>query len=484
MNARTVGVLAALGMLVTSISVWSFTKPKHGLPQAETETGVAEPGADPGSVPGSALSSFSAGNVLRLDGRLGHARLLADAPGETYVFAEVAADGRDAATAAPLNLAIVVDRSGSMKGKRLANALDAARGMIRRLRDGDVLSVIAYDTRTETIVPATTLDGFSRDRALASLSSIVAGGDTCISCGLDAAMAALRSRSGMVMRTLLLSDGEATAGVKDLDGFRRIAASARSMGCPISSIGVDLDYNERVLSTLARESNGQHYFAETNADLQNAFDRELRSLVRTVANDAEIQLDLAPGVEVVEVVDRSFRRDGQKLFVRMGTFSAGDKKTLLVKVRVPKGSPGETEVARLSLAFTDPTSGRKLDVGGKLETELVTSGAQQEVDPQVAARLGRTETADAIEEANQLFESGDVAAANDRLEQARRGVAQTRTQALAHASPATSGALDGDFERQSGELEDAKKRFKAKPASPAGKAGTKRNQEKLDPFRF
>src|SRR4029079_15066993 len=119
-----------------------------------------------------------------------------------------------------------------------------------------------YNTTTTSVVPPTTLDSSSRARAVASLDGITPQGDTCISCGIDAGMAALRARTGMVDRVLLLSDGEPTAGVKDIDGFRRIAASARAMDCPISSIGVDLDYNERVLATLALDSNGQHYFAE------------------------------------------------------------------------------------------------------------------------------------------------------------------------------------------------------------------------------
>src|SRR5690606_17839869 len=146
------------------------------------------------------------------------------------------------------------DRSGSMRGKRLDNAIEAARTMVRRLRDGDVVSVITYDTATQTLVPATTIDSTSRQEVVSRIGDITLGGDTCISCGIDEAMSALRGRDGMVKRVLLLSDGEATAGVRDVEGFRRLAARAREMDCAITSIGVDVDYNERIMSALALES--------------------------------------------------------------------------------------------------------------------------------------------------------------------------------------------------------------------------------------
>src|SRR5690606_9645312 len=178
---------------------------------AVPETAVADDGVKPGA--------FTRSGTLQIEARAGHARLSAESPGQTFLLVTTKPAPAAAATPANVHLAVVVDRSGSMKGRRIEHALAAARGMVSRLRDGDVVSVIAYDTQPETLLPATTLDSFSRSRALASLANITPRGDTCISCGLDAAMSALNARTGMVNRILLLSDGEATAGVRDLSGF-------------------------------------------------------------------------------------------------------------------------------------------------------------------------------------------------------------------------------------------------------------------------
>jgi Ca-activated chloride channel family protein len=338
MKVKTLAVVAATGMFLSSLTVWSITKPKL------TPEPLGGDGTDPnGQGPLTAEftgASFSTGKTLMMQGRIGNSRMLADKDNETMLLVDVTADQAGTTTRAPLNLAIAVDRSGSMKGRRLDNALEAARGMVRRLRDGDVVSVVAYNTTAEVVVPPTSVDSFSRDRVSASLSSITANGDTCISCGLDEAMNELRQRSGMVDRVLLLSDGQATAGVRDIDGFRSIGARVRNMGASISSIGVDIGYNEQVMNALAVESNGRHYFVENAGDLPRVFDQELDTLEKSLAKDAEVTVDLAPGVEVERVFDRTFRRDGNKLVVPLGSFSAGEEKTLLVSLKIPRGAAG------------------------------------------------------------------------------------------------------------------------------------------------
>jgi Ca-activated chloride channel family protein len=332
MKVKSVGILAAAGMLLSSLTVWSLTTPK---PEQIPLTALPEPTASirvPDRPAAFSGNRFVSGNKLMVDGRLGHASVEAERAGENFLFVDISAQQDAASAAAPLNLTIVIDRSGSMKGARLRNAVDAARNMVSRLRDGDVVSLVTYNTQSDVRVPPTPMDTVGRSRVLGALSGIHATGDTCISCGIKTGIEQLQARNNMVNRMLLLSDGEATAGVRDMEGFRRIAERARLMSIPISSIGVDVDYNERLLAALARESNGRHHFVENTSDLSAIFDEELQSLNRTVADAAELSVELAPNVEIIEVFDRVFRREGRRLVVPFGSFSAGERKTLLVKV--------------------------------------------------------------------------------------------------------------------------------------------------------
>lgn len=488
MKLTRVALLSAAGMLLTSWLVWTAT-PAGGAPRAEAPVGVE---ATPSASDSPRVETFSSSGTLQVEGRLGHRRLAADAPGSTFLLVS-ARPAEGAHKSAPgVNLAIVIDRSGSMKGRRMEHALDAARGMLTRLRDGDVVSVIAYDTRTETLVPPTTLDRLSKPRVLSAISGITASGDTCISCGLDAGMQALRGRAGMVNRILLLSDGEATAGVRDLDGFRRIAERARTMGTPISSIGVDVEYNERVLSTLALESNGRHHFAETELELTRAFDSELETLLDTVAKNAEIVVELAPGVRLSRVLDRPFRSDDRRVSVAMGAFSASEEKTLLLELDVPRGAAGERPIADVRVTYDDLTTGRRGDAAGKLSLELTLDpGEVTDLDPFVAARLGRTETADTLTQVNDLFKSGDVEGARRRVREQLDQLKKRRKAASAAAPAKKRPAIDGDFSRQEAALEKAEDALdQPAPAGQApadtrkGKADVRRNQEVADPFRL
>ncbi len=489
MKVKSVAVLSAVGMLLTSVSVWSLTNPRS-KPEAPT----SEPGGSALIIDDepttSALTEFERDGTLQLEGRVGHAKLLADSPGETYVLATVRGSDVAAATPAPLNLAIVLDRSGSMKGRRLENALSAARGMINRLRDGDVVSVITYNTQTDTVLPPTTIDSLARSRADRALTGVTAQGDTCISCGIDAGMAALRQRSGMVDRILLLSDGEATAGIRDLGGFRRLADTARGMGCAISSIGVDVDYNERVLSTLALESNGKHHFAENSGDVARAFDDELASLKATVAKDVEVELAMAPGVEVVQVIDRASRRVGERVIVPLGSLAKDEEKTVLVRVKLPRGAVGERPVAELSLGWST-ADGRHENARGELGLNLVNDRSQvSRLDPLVSTRLGNTETADTLTQVNDLIKQGDLDTATQRLQTKLEEIEKNKD-ALAAAAPADERAkVTSSADKQAQVLRKAQTRLKAapKPSAPGGKrAGAvevRNNQAEADPFRL
>ncbi|MBK8997212.1 MAG: VWA domain-containing protein [Myxococcales bacterium] len=482
MKVKSVAGLAAIGMLLSSVSVWSLTKPRLE-PEPLGGVGGAEP--EQPEVPAHPGASFTAGRTLMMEGRLGHGKLLASKDNQTMLLVNVAADGSGApSVAAPLNLAIVIDRSGSMKGKRLQNAIDGARGMVRRLRDGDVVSVVTYSQTAEVLVAPTTVDSFSRDRVSASLGTISALGDTCISCGIDEGMAQLRQRSGMIDRILLLSDGEATAGVRDPEGFRAIGARIRNMGASISSVGVDVDYNERVMNTLAIESNGRHHFVENAADLPRVFDQELDTLAKSLAKNAEVAIDLAPGVEVERVFDRTFRREGRKLFVPLGSFSSGEEKTLLVSLRVPRGASGERPVADVKMGYDDLSSGTVLgtrgECHGKLSALLTDNPANvSEIDPLVTARMLRSQTAAALTEANELWAAGRGEEARKKLNARLDDLKKQREATVARAPSPAKAKLEADFQGQSSALGQADEGFKSPPAGAAAPAEDRKGKAQV-----
>jgi Ca-activated chloride channel family protein len=245
------------------------------------------------------------------------------------------------------------------------------------------------------------------------------------------------------------------------------------MGASISAIGVDVEYNERVMSVLALESNGRHHFVDDPSDLSRAFDDELASLVKSVAKDAEVAVDLAPGVELVQVVDRSFRREGDKLIVPLGAFSAGEEKTLLVKLRIPRGAEGSRPVADVRLGFADLSKGGAGSAWGKLATTLIGSDeTPSDLDPIVRTRSERAETASVLREANDLFNQGRSGEAQRKLSARIATIRQGQQVALGAAPASRSGALKKDFDDQTLALDEAEKGFAAPATEAAPVAGT------------
>ncbi len=473
MKPTRVAALAALGMFLTSVSVYSFTPPggvkitadegvRAGL-LAGTDNGGAQDNGGAATTKGSA---FQAGTTLHVDGRVGHTSLAKGSRGETFVMLEVHADAGKATARAPVNLSLVIDRSGSMKGNRLRNAIQGAAAAIDRLNDGDVVSVITFDARTNVLVPPTTIDASSRSRIRSDVQGITLGGDTCISCGIEDAMIQLDRTSGRVNRMIVLSDGDATAGVRDIPGFRSMAQRARDRGTSITTIGVDVDYNEKIMTAIAADSNGRHYFVENEASLERVFETEASTLTTTLASATEAQIELSPGVELVRVFDRTFRRVGNRVVVPLGSFGGGETKTVLLKVRAPTDREGAQPVADVDLTYRDHVT----DVDGRCSGKLaldVTSGAPSELDAIVEGRLNRTETASTLKEANDLFQAGRFADAKRKLEDRQQALVTAAATAAANAEPARKGDVDRDFAAQTTALNDANQQFAAPPAAAA-----------------
>ncbi len=460
MKLATMGLMTLLTALGSSATVCTLTgQDEADIGPEQASRGVAELARRL-----SADGDVGVGSTLRMQGRLGHRELDVAEEHETHLLVTVAVGPQAmGSTPARLDLSVVIDCSGSMHGQRLDNALEAAKAAIERLRDGDTVSVVGYSTEAEVLVAPTRIDSLSRERAAQKLRGIAATGRTCISCAVRAAMELLGRGPEAVHHVLLLSDGEATEGVRQVQGYERLAAEVRAQGASISTVGVDVEYSAASLATMARLSNGRHYFVEHAADLPRIFDQELRSLVRTVATDAVLRVEPAPGVELVEVYDRAFRREGDELVVPLGNFSAGARKTLLVRVRVDDGAVGQRAVADLRLSYEDRSAageGRAERHSATIYASMMPPGfAPGPLDPVVGGRLCRARTAAALTEANRLFEQGKVRAARRRVAEQLEDLQAQRELHLEAVPPGLLVELEADFDGQMTALEQAEQGF-------------------------
>ncbi|HEU4406736.1 MAG TPA: VWA domain-containing protein [Polyangiaceae bacterium] len=477
MKWTSVVLLSLTGMVLSGTGAYVLTPP--GGPIGTVGPDPERPSRETLPEGPFAGAHFAAGSTLRVEGRVGHERVT---PGQsTFLLLELKGDEAAPSARAPVDLSLVIDKSGSMRGARLRHAIDAAMGSVQRLSEGDSVSVVAFDERVQTVVPPTFIDVSNRSRVLESLRTIAVGGNTCLSCGLEAGLDQLGvsrlggTPAGRVAKVVVLSDGEANRGVSDVPGFRALAARARDRSIAITTVGVDVSYNEKVLSAIALESNGRHYFVENDAALPRVFEGEALAATSALASGAEATLELGPGVELERVFDRSFTRAGRRVTVPLGAFTRGEAKTVLVQVRAPAGgATGPTALASVEVSYHDQTTRAPGTCRGSLAALSVRdAGEAAEADPVVVGRVERSETGASLAKASDLFSKGLADEARKLLEGRVKRLLTEKAKAASQPaqSPAAAAGVaraGEDFDRQARALDETQREFaRARPAASA-----------------
>ncbi|MBI2389675.1 MAG: protein kinase [Deltaproteobacteria bacterium] len=470
------GIWGAAGALVGASLlaglVWMLPKstPTDASEAAPPAPASAAPAPSPSAPKAKPVSAhFVTGTTARLDGRLLHRRLPAGVRSETYLMLEVRGADRAPTSPTPVNLSLVIDRSGSMKGKRLQSAIVGATQAIERLRDGDRVSVVAFDQTAQTIVPTVKLDPVTRADAIAKVQKLGLGGNTCISCGIDLARTSLGEASDLARRILLLSDGEANVGVRDVPGFERLARAAQLDDVSITTIGVGDDYDPRALTALARESNGQHSYAASEAAMPAIFDAHAKAFASVVALSSEATIRLSPGVEVITVFDRAHRVEGDTVHVPLGQIVRDERKTILLKLAVSPRADAEQPIANVALSYRDLLGEGKGQAEGALA--VAVGAGDPGLDAVVEARVARSETAAALLKATHLFEQGKTKEAEDVLAARIAAIDALRARWSTRSDVPPDQTADLDAQRKS--LETARGSYKlavtvAKAAAVAG----------------
>ena len=334
-----------------------------------------------------------------------------------------------------------------MKGKRLDNAFAAARSAVERLRDGDVVSIVTYNSKADVLVDPTVIDATSRARVLRALSKPVASGETCISCAVDASMRLVSERTGMVERILLVSDGFADVGTRDV---RASAASPRTAAGWARRSPRSASTSSWTSASSPRSPPTSVAAAAREPDGLDLLDEEVGFwLERTVANNATMVVDLSPGVELEQVFNRANQSGSSQVIIPLGAFSSTDEKTLLLRVRVPRSATGNRPVASIHLHYDNLANSKEGQCDGELGTRVSADPSQvTPLDALVSARVSASETAEALEQANDQFRAGNTAAATQIIQQQQMNMHMHHMAADKSAPMGRMNDVDAGFEKQ------------------------------------
>ena len=258
----------------------------------------------------------------------------------------------------PVNVALVLDRSGSMAG---ADKFDLARTAVeqalRMLHPEDRFSLVVYDDLVDVLAPSAPATPEAKRRALESMRGVHPRGSTDLCAGWMHGCEQVAEHLGEhgVARALLLTDGLANKGTTDHDTLVRHAGELRRRGIATSTFGVGDDFDEVLLRDIAHEGGGTAYYVEKPAQIPDYLTSELGEALEVVMRGAALGVVLPRGAEA-EPLNRfrhSRAHGDSELRVELGDLVSGQEVSAVIEVRFPRGKEGARTSVRVALGSDD-----------------------------------------------------------------------------------------------------------------------------------
>ncbi|HVK03079.1 MAG TPA: VWA domain-containing protein, partial [Armatimonadaceae bacterium] len=348
----------------------------------------------------------------------------------------------------PVNIALVIDRSGSMEGAPLEYVKQACSYVVDMLTPNDVLSIVTFEENVDVLMAAkrVTDPGLIKQH----IGRVTAGNTTNLFDGLYAGAAQVASvpMAGYVTRVLLLTDGEPTAGLRDFQSIVNQVADLKNRGITVTALGFGPEYNEELMAGIARRSGGNYYHIERPEMIPDVFRREIEQVLGVTARNLRLTFQLPLGAMVRQVYGSPPAFGSRTAEISLGDLEQGATVTKVWEMDWEPRTPGTYRVAKAVLSFENGASGR---------TDTVTANAVVEFS-QDADRVARGADASVAQEVA-------VAQASRDLEKTMMGM---RTQQISVAQVTQSLEKTQALLTQQGRISEAQEVAQAAQAARRG----------------
>jgi len=247
---------------------------------------------------------------------------------------------------APINLTLVLDRSGSMNGEKIVQARQAAKLAVSRLQP------------------------------------ISTKGNTALFGGVAKGAEELRKfkQRDAINRVVLLSDGQANVGPSDPKALGDLGAALAQEGISVTTIGLGGGYNEDLMDTLAMKSDGNHSFVQTPGELAAVFEQELGTLASVVASDVEFSVTLGEGIRPVRALGRDVEIQGQTVSWSYNQVYAEQEKFLLLEVEsIPQKADTDQLVATAKVDYLDAVAKKEESTSTRAVSRILSAESEVEI---------------------------------------------------------------------------------------------------------
>lgn len=310
----------------------------------------------------------------------------------------------------PKRLSLVVDRSGSMDGQPLTEALRCVTHIADCLTPADQLSVVVYDDDIDILRPLAPMQSPAQVRQL--VANIQSGGSTNLFGGWEAGAKQLEGgMDSTISRVILLSDGQANQGLCDIPEIEKHCSAMLARGISTTTVGLGRGFNEDLMIAMARAGGGQQYYGQTADDLFDSFDEEFQLLQALYLRSLSLKLIPAPGViiETLGLVQQN--PDGS---YRLSDLAWGAECWMMLRLHLSPSAVGEVRNLLAASLQGSTLEGQSLTAHAPmLSLPVVDDAAAQALpaDGAVQDRLQEVEFAQASQALRILVQRGDSSGA-------------------------------------------------------------------------
>jgi len=365
-----------------------------------------------------------------------------------------------------LNLAVVLDRSGSMTGAKLEKARQAAMMLVDQLGPDDVVSLVVYDSEVRVVAPAHRV-GKRHAELKRLIGDIQPGGSTALYAGVKSGGDQLAEflNDEAINRVLLLSDGIANVGPKSNREIVGLGQQLTQRGMSVSTIGLGDDYNEDLMTALAESSDANYYFVDDVEMLAEVFENEIGELKSVVARRLVVDIEFPQGVRPVRYLGRddSFKKNAGS--VRFSMLAGEQSRQIMLSclvdpVVLERANNEQASIVEVQLSYEDAL----LTTGAESRDRRVVhcqafagvtddaDAADKKIDQSVRADAAVWANADVSREAIALADAGKGIEAEQKID---RQIAELRS-----AQAAAPAAKQEVLEREINVLKDSQATLK------------------------
>ena len=356
------------------------------------------------------------GQAVAMDTRWGNAEISRSQREAVLQIGFTTAEVNERTDLRPLNLVLVIDKSGSMADDdKMSRVKESLRTMLTKLRPDDIVAIVAFDSSAQVLYPARSIG--NGDDVRRAIDCLEPDGSTNLHAGLMLGYAEAKKyfRPGATNRVILLTDGIANTGITTPSFIAYDSKVQNEQGIDLSTIGVGLDLNNELLRALARSGRGLYHFISDYKDINKVFVNEVQSLISSVAKDVQVRIEYGPGLQLEKIYGYQPALANGKVAITMDDMNNGLTQVVMAKFRTD--SMTKPMAVKVRLSYFDVK--RKCRVEEVQDLQLVPAERDASdllADVEVKKNYTIAELADSLFTMTGLARSGNYSQALNTLD--------------------------------------------------------------------